>query len=83
MIAQLRNLVATMDGQLAAMRVLAQKQFRPKSEHVPPGQLALDLLGFLMRTKQNAPTLAIVPQSPEPTPYLLDRSKCSALSTGR
>jgi hypothetical protein len=40
-IAQLRDLVSTMDGQLAAMRVLAQKQFRPKSEHVPPGQLAL------------------------------------------
>ncbi len=66
-IAQLRDLVSTMDGQLAAMRVLAQKQFRPKSEHVPPGQLALDLLGFLMRTKPNTPTLAIVPPMPDPT----------------
>ena len=31
-IAQLRELVSTLDGQLASMRWLAQKQFRPKSE---------------------------------------------------
>jgi transposase len=68
MIAQLRALVSTLDGQLASMRWLAQKQFRPKSEHVPPGQLALDLLGFLMRTKPNAPALTLVPPGPEPTP---------------
>ncbi|MEY4580966.1 MAG: hypothetical protein RL701_5669, partial [Pseudomonadota bacterium] len=37
------------DGQLTAMRWLAQKQFRPKTEHVAPGQLALDLLGFMIQ----------------------------------
>lgn len=41
-----------MDGQLAAMRTLAQKQFRPKSDSVPPGQLALDLLGFMLAQRQ-------------------------------
>lgn len=49
LIAELKALVSTLDGQLAAMRWLAQKQYRPKSEHVPEGQLALELLGFLMQ----------------------------------
>ena len=44
MIQELRSLVTTLDGQLAAMKWLAQKQFRPKTEKIPPGQLALDLL---------------------------------------
>lgn len=48
LIQELKSLVTTLDGQLAAMKWLAQKQFRPKSEKVPPGQLALDLLGFLL-----------------------------------
>ncbi len=47
-IADVKKFVSTMDGQLAAMRLLAQKQFRPKSDQVPPGQLALDLLGFML-----------------------------------
>jgi len=51
LIAQLKELISTLDGQLAAMRWLAQKQFRPKSEHIPEGQLALELLGFLMQPK--------------------------------
>ena len=51
LIEQLRELVSTLDGQLAAMRWLAQKQFRPKSEQVPENQLALELLGFLMQPK--------------------------------
>lgn len=49
LIEQLRELVSTLDGQLAAMRWLAQKQFRPKREQVPDNQLALELLGFLMQ----------------------------------
>src|SRR4051794_36518274 len=49
LIAQLRELISTLDGQLAAMRWLAQKQYRPKSEHIPAGQLALDLLGFMLQ----------------------------------
>lgn len=51
LIEQLRELISTLDGQLAAMRWLAQKQYRPKGEHVPPGQLALDLLGYLLQPK--------------------------------
>jgi len=51
LIAQLKELVSSLDGQLSAMRWLAQKQFRPKSEHVPEGQLALELLGFLLQPK--------------------------------
>jgi transposase len=49
LISQLKELVSTLDGQLSAMRWLAQKQFRPKSEHVPEGQLALELLGFMLQ----------------------------------
>jgi transposase len=56
LIEQLRELVSTLDGQLAAMRWLAHKQFRPKSEHVPAGQLALDLLGFLLQPKASQDT---------------------------
>lgn len=51
-IAEVKKLVSTMDGQLAAMRWLAQKQFRPKSDAVPPGQLALDLLGFMLAQRK-------------------------------
>lgn len=52
LIAELKSLVTTLDGQLAAMRWLAQKQFRPKTEKVAPGQLALDLLGFMLGQKE-------------------------------
>jgi transposase len=45
-----------LDGQLAAMRWLAQKQYRPKGEHVAPGQLALDLLGYLLQPKPSQDT---------------------------
>jgi transposase len=65
LIAQLRELVSTLDGQLAAMRWLAQKQYRPKSEHVPPGQLALDLLGFLLL--QPKPAGDSAPDASSPT----------------
>lgn len=51
-LAEVKKFVSTMDGQLAALRMLAQKQFRPKSDHVPPGQLALDLLGFMLAQRQ-------------------------------
>lgn len=51
-IADVKKFVSTMDGQLAAMRFLAQKQFRPKSDQVPPGQLALDLLGFMLAQRK-------------------------------
>lgn len=53
LLAELKELVTTLDGQLAAMRWLAQKQYRPKSEKVPEGQLALDLLGFLLSKKRD------------------------------
>jgi transposase len=62
LITQLRELVSTLDGQLAAMRWLAQKQFRPKSEKVAPGQLALDLLGYMLSPEQGGT------DSPAPTP---------------
>ena len=47
-IGQVKQLVQTLDGQVEAMRWLAQKQFRPKTEKVAPGQLALDLLGYML-----------------------------------
>jgi hypothetical protein len=47
-IGQVKELVKTLDGQLEAMRWLAQKQYRPKTDKVPEGQLALDLLGYLL-----------------------------------
>ena len=53
LLAELKELVTTLDGQLAAMRWLAQKQYRPKTEKVPEGQLALDLLGFLLSKKRD------------------------------
>jgi transposase len=53
-IADVKKLVTTMDGQLAAMRWLAQKQFRPKTDKVPEGQLALDLLGFMLAQRGEA-----------------------------
>jgi transposase len=53
LLAELKQLVTTLDGQLAAMRWLAQKQYRPKTEKVPEGQLALDLLGFLLSAKRD------------------------------
>lgn len=52
LLTELKELVKTLDGQLAAMRFLAQKQYRPKSEKVSEGQLALDLLGFLLSAKR-------------------------------
>ena len=61
LIEQLRELVSTLDGQLAAMRWLAHKQYRPKGEHVPPGQLALDLLGYLLQPKAAEGTAASDP----------------------
>jgi transposase len=58
-IGQVKELVKTLDGQLEAMRWLAQKQYRPKTDKVPEGQLALDLLGYLLaqrggKTEQSA-----------------------------
>lgn len=76
LIQELKALVTTLDGQLAAMKWLAQKQFRPKTEKTPPGQLALDLLGFLLNAdastaaeggaSENA-SLPALPASPERT----------------
>jgi transposase len=54
LIAKLQELTSTLDGQLATMRYLAQQRFRPKTEKVAPGQLALDLLGFLMQQQADA-----------------------------
>ena len=72
LIDELKGLINTLDGQLAAMRWLAQKQFRPKTEKVAPGQLALDLLGFLLQAKgQSAADGAAstdAPAEPESTP---------------
>ena len=48
LIDELKQLVATLDGQLAVMKWLAQKHFRPKTDKVPEGQLALELLGLLV-----------------------------------
>lgn len=66
-IADVKKLVTTMDGQLAAMRWLAQKQFRPKTDKVPEGQLALDLLGFMLAQRGEAAG-AGDEQPPGPTP---------------
>lgn len=51
-ISQVKELVKTLDGQLEAMRWLAQKQYRPKADKVPEGQLALDLLGYLLAQRE-------------------------------
>ena len=56
LIQELKSLVTTLDVQLAAMKWLAQKQFRPKTEKMPPGQLALDLLGFLLNADDSSGT---------------------------
>jgi transposase len=53
-IEELKKLVTTLDGQVAAMRWLAQKQFRPKADKVPEGQLALDLLGFMLAQREQS-----------------------------
>ena len=63
-LAELKQLVTTLGGQLAAMKWLAQKQYRPKSEKVPEGQLALDLLGFLLASKGEAPNADDAGSSP-------------------
>jgi len=69
-IEELKSLVTTLDGQLAAMRWLAQKQFRRKSEKIPPGQLALDLLGFMLaqkdRGEESSDTEPLPPPKPPP-----------------
>jgi len=51
-IGQVKELVKTLDGQLQAMRWLAQKQYRPKTDKVPEGQLALDLIGYLLGQRE-------------------------------
>jgi transposase len=66
-IADVKKLVTTMDGQLAAMRWLAQKQFRPKTDKVPEGQLALDLLGFML-AQRGEPASGGDEQPSGPTP---------------
>src|SRR5690606_33995994 len=59
----------SMDGQLAAMRWLAQKQFRPKADRVPEGQLALDLLGFMLaQREQKEGGAGGEPTGPAPAP---------------
>ncbi len=63
-IAEVQKVVSTMDGQLAAMRFLAQKQYRPKSDAVPPGQLALDLLGFMLAQKDSGQGESLCPVEP-------------------
>lgn len=88
LIQELKSLVTTLDGQLAAMKWLAQKQFRPKTEKMPPGQLALDLLGFLLNANDSgdAPSnagheapLAPVPAVPERSPREKRRSNLHLL----
>lgn len=59
-----KKFLSSMDGQLAAMKLLAQKQFRPKSDHVPPGQLALDLLGFMLAQREQRGGASETPAEP-------------------
>ena len=66
-IVEVKKLVTTMDGQLAAMRWLAQRQFRPKADKVPEGQLALDLLGFMLAQREQKESGADAEQT-APTP---------------
>jgi transposase len=66
LIEEFKSLVTTLDGQLAAMKWLAQKQFRPKSDTVAPGQLALDLLGFMLGQREATATAA----ADEPAPSI-------------
>ena len=63
-LAEVKKFASSMDGQLAALRMLAQKQFRPKADSVPPGQLALDLLGFMLAQRQQAAVGNEVPDEP-------------------
>lgn len=66
-----KKFLSSMDGQLAAMKLLAQKQFRPKSDSVPPGQLALDLLGFMLAQREqsrSADNAAAEPSAPKAPP---------------
>jgi transposase len=63
-IEELKSIVTTLDGQLAAMRWLAQKQFRPKTEKVAPGQLAMDLLGFMLQQNKSDDQQAAAPEQP-------------------
>lgn len=83
LIAELRALVSSLDGQLAAMRWLAQKQYRTKSEHVPEGQLALELLGFLMQPKAAEPSEQLpacgTPDAPEKEPRTKRKSRLHLL----
>ena len=65
-LAEVKKFVSSMDGQLAALRMLAQKHFRPKSDHVPPGQLALDLLGFMLAQRQQETSSGETPAEPAP-----------------
>lgn len=73
-IAEVKELLSSMGGQLAAMRWLAQKQFRPRADKVPEGQLALELLGFLLGEREqkeekqtDSPTDSL-PDPPKPPP---------------
>src|SRR6187401_220409 len=59
-----KKFLSSMDGQLAAMKLLAQKQFRPKSDCVPPGQLALDLLGFMLAQREQSGGASETPVEP-------------------
>jgi len=79
-IEEMKKLVATLDGQVAAMRWLAQRQYRPKTDKVPEGQLALDLLGFLLAQRKQDQEGQKVDQEPAkevepPKPPPRDRRK--------
>jgi transposase len=67
---EFKSIITTLDGQLAAMRWLAQKQFRPKSEKVAPGQLAMDLLGFMLEQKKSDEPAAGASSAPAAEPDL-------------
>lgn len=64
---EFKKIIATLDGQLAAMRWLAQKQFRPKTEKVAPGQLAMDLLGFMLEQGKKESTTESAGDEPAPS----------------
>jgi len=82
-IEQLQQLMTELDGQLATMRYLAQQRYRPKTEKVPPGQLALDLLGpRKARTKRRSPAT----KHPLQTKSRLDpsaKAACICFRSGR
>jgi transposase len=52
-VTQVMQLVKELGGQVEALRWLAQKQFRPKTDKVAPGQLALDLLGYMLAQRDS------------------------------